>query len=86
MIDCPTSHPPIMAQHTTTCRTHACAGFIAFQQLVRRTQGKEAARKVFSSTKALRRKGALSYHVRCDWVVVCWWGRANGWVDGWVGC
>ena len=35
-----------------------------YQHYVRRTQGKEAARKVFSSTKEIRKKGTLSYQVR----------------------
>ncbi|TFJ80783.1 hypothetical protein NSK_007960 [Nannochloropsis salina CCMP1776] len=37
-------------------------GYVAYQHYVRRTQGKEAARKVFTATKDLRRKGVLTYH------------------------
>ena len=44
-------------------REPSTLGYIAYQHYVRRTQGKEAARKVFSSTKDLRRKGVLSYQL-----------------------
>lgn len=39
-------------------------GYILYQRYVRRTKGKEAARKVFSATKALRKQGKLSFQVR----------------------
>ena len=42
-------------------REPSTLGYITYQHFVRRTQGKEAARKVFTSTKDLRRKGVLGY-------------------------
>ena len=48
-----------------TC-VHGYTGHIIYQHYVRRTQGKEAARKVFSSTKDLRKKGVLTYHVSTE--------------------
>lgn len=39
-------------------------GYIFYQSYVRRTQGKQEAREVFRSTKELRKKGTLTYHVR----------------------
>ncbi|KAM3574200.1 hypothetical protein VYU27_003841 [Nannochloropsis oceanica] len=42
-------------------REPSTLGYIAYQHFVRRTLGKEAARKVFTSTKDLRRKGVLGY-------------------------
>jgi hypothetical protein len=59
-------HTYIADRNNTRQQHMKLTGYIAYQQLVRRTHGKEAARKVFSATKALRRKGTLSYHVRAD--------------------
>jgi hypothetical protein len=36
---------------------------MVYQRCVRRNRGKDAARKVFSATKQLRRDGRVSYHL-----------------------
>ena len=57
-------HPACKQAHSTPLFCLPSTGYIFYQSYVRRTQGKQEAREVFRSTKELRKKGTLTYHVR----------------------